>query len=54
MIDDPHTRVHQDYGAEVSAPVFADMARQIAQILNIPEDQPEPAPPAPALSSNAQ
>lgn len=52
MVDDPQTKAHQDYGAQVSAPVFADMARQIAQILNIPEDQPEPLPPAPALSSN--
>jgi cell division protein FtsI (penicillin-binding protein 3)/stage V sporulation protein D (sporulation-specific penicillin-binding protein) len=52
MVDDPQTKHY--YGAEVSAPVFADMARQIAQILNIPEDEPEPAPLAPALSSNAQ
>jgi cell division protein FtsI/penicillin-binding protein 2 len=55
MVDDPQTKHY--YGAEVSAPVFADMARQIAQILNIPEDQPEPvtpATPATALSSNAQ
>jgi cell division protein FtsI/penicillin-binding protein 2 len=50
MVDAPQTKHY--YGAEVSAPVFADMARQIAQILNIPEDQPETA--APALSSNAQ
>jgi cell division protein FtsI/penicillin-binding protein 2 len=54
MVDSPQTKPHEDYGSEVSAPVFADMARQIAQILNIPEDQPEPATPAPALSSNAQ
>jgi hypothetical protein len=27
------------------------MARQVAQILNIPEDQPETFTPAPALSS---
>ena len=52
MVDDPQTKHY--YGAEVSAPVFADMARQIAQILNIPEDQPETVTPAPALSSNAQ
>jgi len=38
MVDAPQTKKY--YGAEVSAPVFADMARQIAQILNIPEDQP--------------
>jgi cell division protein FtsI/penicillin-binding protein 2 len=50
MVDEPNTKHY--YGAEVSAPVFADMARQIAQILNIPEDQPETLPPAPALSSN--
>jgi cell division protein FtsI (penicillin-binding protein 3)/stage V sporulation protein D (sporulation-specific penicillin-binding protein) len=49
MVDDPHTKKY--YGAEVSAPVFADMARQVAQILNIPEDQPETFTPAPALSS---
>jgi cell division protein FtsI (penicillin-binding protein 3)/stage V sporulation protein D (sporulation-specific penicillin-binding protein) len=51
MVDEPNTKHY--YGSEVSAPVFADMARQIAQILNIPEDQPEPPPAAPALSSNA-
>jgi cell division protein FtsI (penicillin-binding protein 3)/stage V sporulation protein D (sporulation-specific penicillin-binding protein) len=49
MVDEPNTKHY--YGAEVSAPVFADMARQIAQILNIPEDQPEALPLAPALSS---
>ena len=54
MVDSPHTKPHQDYGSEVSAPAFADMARQIAQILNIPEDQPEMPPNAPTLSSNAQ
>jgi cell division protein FtsI (penicillin-binding protein 3)/stage V sporulation protein D (sporulation-specific penicillin-binding protein) len=47
MVDDPHTKHY--YGAEVSAPVFADLARQVAQILNVPEDEPEPA--APVLSS---
>jgi len=51
MIDDPHTKARQDYGAEVSAPVFADMARQVAEILNVPEDMPEPSQPAAALSS---
>ena len=45
MVDDPKTKHY--YGAEVSAPVFADMAAQVAQILNIPEDQPEPDPAAP-------
>ena len=50
MVDEPQTK--QYYGAEVSAPIFADMAGQIAQILDIPEDQPETTPPAnPALSS---
>ena len=52
MVDEPHTTHY--YGAEVSAPVFADMARQIAQILNIPEDQPEQPAPAPVLSSYNQ
>jgi len=45
MVDDPHSK--QYYGAEVSAPVFASLARQVAQILNIPPDLPAPAP-APA------
>ena len=49
MVDDPHTKHY--YGAEVSAPVFADMARQVAQILNVPEDKPEELSPATALSS---
>jgi cell division protein FtsI (penicillin-binding protein 3)/stage V sporulation protein D (sporulation-specific penicillin-binding protein) len=48
MVDDPHTKRY--YGAEVSAPVFADMARQVAQILNVPEDLPTTAP-GPVLSS---
>jgi cell division protein FtsI (penicillin-binding protein 3)/stage V sporulation protein D (sporulation-specific penicillin-binding protein) len=50
MIDNPQTRRNQDYGAEVSAPVFADLARQVAQILNIPEDE-STANAAPVLSS---
>jgi cell division protein FtsI (penicillin-binding protein 3)/stage V sporulation protein D (sporulation-specific penicillin-binding protein) len=49
MVDNPHTRNY--YGAEVSAPVFASIARQVAQILNIPPDLP--APGAPVLSSNS-
>jgi cell division protein FtsI (penicillin-binding protein 3)/stage V sporulation protein D (sporulation-specific penicillin-binding protein) len=49
MVDDPQTRNY--YGAEVSAPVFANIARQVAQILNIPPDLPAPA--APVLSSNS-
>jgi cell division protein FtsI/penicillin-binding protein 2 len=44
MVDSPHTKLNQDYGAEVSAPVFADMAPQIAQVLNIPPDPPQTAP----------
>jgi len=57
MIDSPHTAAHQDYGSEVSAPVFANIARQMAQIMNIPADIPAPRPlvpsiSAPALSSN--
>jgi len=54
MIDDPHTQVHQDYGAEVSAPVFKNIAEQVAQILNISPDIPAPAVPAgaPVLSAN--
>jgi cell division protein FtsI (penicillin-binding protein 3)/stage V sporulation protein D (sporulation-specific penicillin-binding protein) len=44
MIDSPHTKANQDYGAEVSGPVFADMAPQIAQVLNIPPDLPGTAP----------
>jgi cell division protein FtsI/penicillin-binding protein 2 len=51
MIDDPQTKKGMDYGAEVSAPVFADMARQVAQILNVPEDQPDSVQTAPALST---
>ena len=52
MVDDPKTAARQDYGAEVSAPVFANIAKQMAQIMNIPADIPAPVPPAPALSSN--
>jgi cell division protein FtsI (penicillin-binding protein 3)/stage V sporulation protein D (sporulation-specific penicillin-binding protein) len=48
MVDDPKTKKY--YGAEVSAPVFADMATQVAQIMNLTPTQPIPAPPA--LSSN--
>jgi cell division protein FtsI (penicillin-binding protein 3)/stage V sporulation protein D (sporulation-specific penicillin-binding protein) len=53
MVDEPHTTKY--YGAEVSAPVFASMAQQLAQIMNIPADLPLPAPqPAagPVLSAN--
>ena len=48
MVDEPHTTKY--YGAEVSAPVFASIAKQVAQILNIPEDQP--APRTSVLSAN--
>jgi cell division protein FtsI (penicillin-binding protein 3)/stage V sporulation protein D (sporulation-specific penicillin-binding protein) len=47
MVDEPHTK--QYYGASVSLPVFASIAKQVAQILNLPPDQPLAAP---ALSSN--
>jgi cell division protein FtsI (penicillin-binding protein 3)/stage V sporulation protein D (sporulation-specific penicillin-binding protein) len=48
MVDDPKTKKY--YGAEVSAPVFADMATQVAQIMNLTPTQP--IPPPPTLSSN--
>jgi cell division protein FtsI/penicillin-binding protein 2 len=51
MVDDPHTRNY--YGAEVSAPVFANIAKQVAQIMNIPTDIPAPAPPLAPVASNA-
>jgi cell division protein FtsI/penicillin-binding protein 2 len=44
MVDNPKTKPRQDYGAEVSAPVFANIAKQVAQILNIPTDIPAPPP----------
>ena len=54
MVDNPKTTKY--YGAEVSAPVFATVAKQVAQIMNLVPDQPErmaPTPaPAPVLSSN--
>jgi cell division protein FtsI/penicillin-binding protein 2 len=53
MVDDPHTAQNKDYGAEVSAPVFASLAKQIAQMMNLPPDIPAPSVPmAPVLSSN--
>ena len=53
MVDSPKTAPRQDYGADVSAPVFANIAKQVAQIMNIPMDIPPPTPaPAPALTSN--
>jgi cell division protein FtsI (penicillin-binding protein 3)/stage V sporulation protein D (sporulation-specific penicillin-binding protein) len=54
MVDDPKTKPRQDYGADVSGPVFAEIARQLAQIMNIQPDLPAPQlnPAAPVLSSN--
>jgi cell division protein FtsI/penicillin-binding protein 2 len=52
MVDAPQTKPRGDYGAEVSAPVFASISRQIAQILNVPTDLPAPAPKT-VLSSNS-
>ena len=46
MVDDPQTKRGGDYGAEVSAPVFANIARQVAQMMNIPTDLPAPPPTA--------
>jgi cell division protein FtsI/penicillin-binding protein 2 len=51
MVDDPKTDPRKDYGAMVSAPVFATIAKQVAQIMNIPPDIA--APPQPALTSTA-
>ena len=48
MVDDPHTPKY--YGAEVSAPVFANIAKQVAQLMNIPPDLPAPTPVAPIAS----
>jgi cell division protein FtsI (penicillin-binding protein 3)/stage V sporulation protein D (sporulation-specific penicillin-binding protein) len=48
MVDSPKTGENKDYGAEVSAPVFANIAKQVAQIMDIPPDQSV----APALSAN--
>jgi cell division protein FtsI (penicillin-binding protein 3)/stage V sporulation protein D (sporulation-specific penicillin-binding protein) len=53
MVDDPQTAKNKDYGAEVSAPVFASLAKQIAQMMNLPPDIAAPSiPAAPVLSSN--
>jgi cell division protein FtsI/penicillin-binding protein 2 len=52
MVDSPKTAPRQDYGADVSAPVFATIAKQVAQIMNIPMDIPAPTPPAPVLTTN--
>jgi cell division protein FtsI (penicillin-binding protein 3)/stage V sporulation protein D (sporulation-specific penicillin-binding protein) len=42
MIDEPHTSKY--YGSEVSAPVFASVAKQMAQLLNLPADLPASGP----------
>jgi cell division protein FtsI (penicillin-binding protein 3) len=44
MVDNPKTKARGDYGAEVSAPVFANIGTQVAQILNIAPDEPETVP----------
>jgi cell division protein FtsI/penicillin-binding protein 2 len=44
MVDNPKTKARGDYGAEVSAPVFANIGTQVAQILNIAPDEPEAVP----------
>jgi cell division protein FtsI/penicillin-binding protein 2 len=49
MVDDPKTKKY--YGAEVSAPVFANLATQVAQIMNLTPEQT--GPPAPVLTTNA-
>ncbi len=48
MVDAPNTTHY--YGADVSAPVFASIAKQVAQIMNLVPDRP--ITPAPALSAN--
>jgi len=53
MVDDPKTKPRQDYGADVSAPVFANIAKQVAQLMNIPPDLPAPAPTTSVLTSNS-
>jgi len=50
MVDDPKTQRGQDYGAEVSAPVFASIGQQVARIMNLVPDRPV----LPVLSSNLQ
>jgi cell division protein FtsI (penicillin-binding protein 3)/stage V sporulation protein D (sporulation-specific penicillin-binding protein) len=50
MVDDPKTKKY--YGAEVSAPVFANLATQVAQILNLTPEQTGPPSP-PSLTTNA-
>jgi cell division protein FtsI/penicillin-binding protein 2 len=52
MVDNPKTKARQDYGADVSAPVFANIATQVAQIMNLTPNQTVPAPPT--LTSNTK
>jgi len=52
MVDDPQTKKY--YGAEVSGPIFANLAAQVAQIMNLTPDQPLTPPAAgPTLTSSA-
>jgi cell division protein FtsI/penicillin-binding protein 2 len=51
MVDDPKTKKY--YGAEVSGPVFANLATQVAQILNLTPEQSGPPAPPQVLTSNA-
>ncbi len=41
MVDEPHTKPRGYYGSVVSAPVFASIGRQMAQILNLQPDLPK-------------
>jgi cell division protein FtsI/penicillin-binding protein 2 len=51
MVDDPKTKKY--YGAEVSGPVFANLASQVAQIMNLTPEQPVVPPAAgPTLTSS--
>lgn len=53
MVKDPKTKKY--YGAEVSAPVFADLATQVAQIMNLtPQAPTQPVQVPPTLTSNAK
>lgn len=51
MVDEPQTK--QYYGAEVSAPVFADIAKQVAQIMNLTPDRPVAPPALSALNTSS-
>ncbi len=53
MVDDPKVKGQHYYGAQVSGPVFANLASQVAQIMNLTPDQPlTPPASAPALTSS--